>query len=141
VLHIEAVGLSFHLEEIIMRQAAAAAERCHAGAEERSGRTAWRPVLAGSAPCQQMSVAATTPSSVARTSARHRVALHAVAKDQTSAIIIAPGGAGLPAWSGTGDWDYVCGSCTALLCAGVESERRFPSLVFRCVCGVLNRSS
>ncbi|HET9594555.1 MAG TPA: hypothetical protein VFP65_03190, partial [Anaeromyxobacteraceae bacterium] len=71
----------------------------------------------------------------------HRVALHAVAKDQTSAIVIAAGNGGRPAWSGAGDWDYVCGSCTALLCAGVASDLGFPSLVFRCACGVLNRSS
>ncbi|HET9596265.1 MAG TPA: hypothetical protein VFP65_11825, partial [Anaeromyxobacteraceae bacterium] len=63
-------------------------------------------------------IATMTPrAGVARTtSAHHRVALHAVAKDQTSAIVIAAGNGGRPAWSGAGDWDYVCGSCTALLC-------------------------
>jgi hypothetical protein len=55
--------------------------------------------------------------------------------------VIAPGPSGVPAWLGAGSWDFVCGRCTALLCGGVVSARAFPSLVFRCACGALNRSS
>jgi hypothetical protein len=80
-----------------------------------------------------------TSSTGASTAPRQRVTLQAVGRDH--AIVIPPGPSGVPAWLGAGSWDFVCGRCTALLCAGVVSARAFPSLVFRCACGALNHSS
>jgi hypothetical protein len=67
---------------------------------------------------------------------RDRLMLKVVEPGERRGFVISPL-QGAAAYRGSGDADYVCGTCGALLAVGVR-RRMFLSFVFACPCGALN---
>lgn len=71
-----------------------------------------------------------------RANPRRSIPLQLVGSPDPGAKIVRSKGSG-PLFQGAAEADYVCGSCRAVLCAGI-GVGRLAGLVFGCACGALN---
>jgi hypothetical protein len=69
---------------------------------------------------------------------RKRIVLETVDPEDATGFVIPCNPHRTATYRGGAEYDYACGACGSLICIGVQAGM-FPSFVFSCACGVLNR--